>query len=187
MVTEELEMDCEKLTQSLASLRSLPAHFVRALRRGRWPEEEGVAATSSHTMYAEHEAHPDDEAPPNSLAKIVCLYTGDGSSADVAAATPGARAAKDLRIVGFHFVGMNAGEVTQGFALALRAGVTKADHDATVGIHPTDAEAFTALGTTRRSGADWVSVGGCGGGKCGRINERKKQRKKFWSSFCEED
>lgn len=62
---------------------------------------------------------------------------------------------------------MNAGEITQPFALALRAGVTKADLDATVGIHPTDAEAFTSLETTRRSGQDWVSVGGCGGGKCG--------------------
>jgi hypothetical protein len=36
-----------------------------------------------------------------------------------------------------------------------------------VGIHPTDAEAFVSMGVTRRAGEDWVSLGGCGGGKCG--------------------
>lgn len=49
------------------------------------------------------------------------------------------------RVVGFHFVGPNAGEVTQGFALGLRKGATKEDFDYTVGIHPTCAEEFTLL------------------------------------------
>ena len=70
------------------------------------------------------------------------------------------------RVVGFHFVGPNAGEITQGFALALRLGCTKADFDNLVGIHPTDAESFTTLQVTRASGENWVTVG-CGGGKCG--------------------
>ena len=69
-------------------------------------------------------------------------------------------------MVGFHFVGPNAGEITQGFALALRLGCTKADFDNLVGIHPTDAESFTTLQVTRASGENWVTVG-CGGGKCG--------------------
>jgi hypothetical protein len=44
----------------------------------------------------------------------------------------GSALAKHLHIVGFHFVGRNAGEITQPFALALRVGATKADLDATV-------------------------------------------------------
>eukprot|EP00276_Gloeochaete_wittrockiana_P010402 CAMPEP_0184655092 /NCGR_PEP_ID=MMETSP0308-20130426/12721_1 /TAXON_ID=38269 /ORGANISM="Gloeochaete witrockiana, Strain SAG 46.84" /LENGTH=1000 /DNA_ID=CAMNT_0027091361 /DNA_START=24 /DNA_END=3026 /DNA_ORIENTATION=+ len=71
------------------------------------------------------------------------------------------------KVVGFHFVGPNAGEVTQGFALSLKLGVTKKDFDNLVGIHPTDAEVFTQLTITRSSGKDFRAKGGCGGGKCG--------------------
>jgi len=69
--------------------------------------------------------------------------------------------------VGFHFVGPNAGEVTQGFTLALKLGATKADFDDVLGIHPTDAEGFCDLSVTRRSGESWLAAGGCGGGRCG--------------------
>ena len=34
-------------------------------------------------------------------------------------------------------IGPNAGEITQGYAVALRLGATKADFDSAVGIHPT--------------------------------------------------
>ncbi|KAF6018855.1 hypothetical protein EB796_002214 [Bugula neritina] len=44
------------------------------------------------------------------------------------------------KIVGFHILGDNAGEVTQGFSVAMRCGATKADFDSTIGIHPTIAE-----------------------------------------------
>lgn len=47
--------------------------------------------------------------------------------------------ADNNRVVGFHFLGPHAGEVTQGFAVALRKGATKEDFDLTVGIHPTSA------------------------------------------------
>ena len=40
------------------------------------------------------------------------------------------------KIIGLHVVGDHAAEVMQGFALALRLGATKADLDATIGIHP---------------------------------------------------
>lgn len=53
--------------------------------------------------------------------------------------------AQNNRVIGFHFVGPNAGEVTQGFAVAIKKGVTKEDFDLTVGIHPTCAEEFTLL------------------------------------------
>jgi len=56
------------------------------------------------------------------------------------------------RVVGFHYVGPNAGEVTQGYGLGMRLGATKADFDSLVGIHPTCAETFTTLEITKSSG-----------------------------------
>ncbi|GAB6033466.1 thioredoxin reductase [Chamberlinius hualienensis] len=64
------------------------------------------------------------------------------------------------KVVGFHYLGPNAGEVTQGFALGLRMGATKADFDNLIGIHPTCAEIFTTLEKTKRSG-DSVKASGC--------------------------
>ena len=82
------------------------------------------------------------------------------------------------RIVGLHVCAPHAGEMTQGFAVAMRAGATKDDFDTTVGhppracmhtriphvygmcmactqvgIHPTMVEVFTTMGVTKRSGA----------------------------------
>ena len=51
------------------------------------------------------------------------------------------------RVVGLHMVGADAGEVVQGFAVAMKAGATKAVFDATLGIHPTVAEEFVTLRT----------------------------------------
>ena len=49
------------------------------------------------------------------------------------------------RVVGLHMAGHEAGEIVQGFAVAVRAGLTKAQFDATIGIHPTLAEEFVTL------------------------------------------
>lgn len=49
------------------------------------------------------------------------------------------------RVVGLHMVGDDAGEITQGFAVAIKAGATKADFDSTIGIHPTAAEEFVTM------------------------------------------
>jgi len=49
------------------------------------------------------------------------------------------------RVVGLHMVGADAGEIVQGFAVALKAGATKAVFDATIGIHPTAAEEFVTM------------------------------------------
>jgi len=43
---------------------------------------------------------------------------------------------ENLRVIGLHVCGPNAGEMTQGFAVAMKCGATKADFDETVGIHP---------------------------------------------------
>jgi len=51
----------------------------------------------------------------------------------------------DDRVIGCHVVGPDAPEILQGFAVAVRAGLTKADWDRTIGIHPTSAEELVTL------------------------------------------
>eukprot|EP00238_Polyblepharides_amylifera_P001622 CAMPEP_0196570890 /NCGR_PEP_ID=MMETSP1081-20130531/1049_1 /TAXON_ID=36882 /ORGANISM="Pyramimonas amylifera, Strain CCMP720" /LENGTH=493 /DNA_ID=CAMNT_0041887573 /DNA_START=179 /DNA_END=1660 /DNA_ORIENTATION=+ len=63
------------------------------------------------------------------------------------------------RVIGLHYLGPNAGEITQGYAVALKCGATKAQFDSTVGIHPTVSEEFTGLTITRRSGKDAAKKG----------------------------
>lgn len=91
----------------------------------------------------------DSDSSPKNLSKLVCNKLDNE------------------RVVGLHFVGPNAGEILQGFAMAVRLGATKADFDDLVGIHPTDAESFMALSITAASGQSYTAAGGCGGGKCG--------------------
>ena len=47
--------------------------------------------------------------------------------------------------------GPDAPEITQGFAVALQCGATKAQFDATIGIHPTLAEEFVTLRQVARN------------------------------------
>ncbi len=49
------------------------------------------------------------------------------------------------RVVGLHMAGPDAGEIVQGFAVAMKAGATKAVFDSTIGIHPTAAEEFVTM------------------------------------------
>ena len=56
----------------------------------------------------------------------------------------------DDRVVGVHMVGPDAGEIIQGMAVAVKAGATKAQFDATVGIHPTAAEEFVTMREVRQ-------------------------------------
>ncbi len=53
--------------------------------------------------------------------------------------------ASNDRVVGCHMAGHNAAEIIQGLAVAMKAGATKAQFDATIGIHPTSAEEFVTL------------------------------------------
>ncbi|XP_073984425.1 thioredoxin reductase 1 isoform X2 [Rhodnius prolixus] len=57
-------------------------------------------------------------------------------------------------VIGMHFLGPQAGEVIQGFAAAVKCGMTFEQLESTVGIHPTVAEEFTRLVITKRSGLD---------------------------------
>jgi glutathione reductase (NADPH) len=49
------------------------------------------------------------------------------------------------KILGAHMVGDHAAEIIQGIAIAVKMGATKADFDATVGIHPSVAEEFVTM------------------------------------------
>ena len=53
------------------------------------------------------------------------------------------------KVVGAHMLGPYAGEIMQGIGVAVIAGATKADFDATIGIHPTAAEEFVTMRTPR--------------------------------------
>jgi len=83
--------------------------------------------------------HRDEEM--KGFAKLVCVKS------------------QQERVVGFHYFGPNAGEVTQGYALGVKLGATKADFDNVVGIHPTTAETFTTMDKTKSSGASLEATG----------------------------
>ena len=53
--------------------------------------------------------------------------------------------AASQRVVGAHMVGPDAPEIIQGIAIAVKAGLTKEQFDATVAVHPTAAEEFVTL------------------------------------------
>jgi glutathione reductase (NADPH) len=53
--------------------------------------------------------------------------------------------AESDRVIGAHMVGDDAAEIIQGVAIALKTGATKANFDATVGIHPSAAEEFVTM------------------------------------------
>ena len=61
------------------------------------------------------------DSPQRSLFKLVCA--GD-----------------EERVVGLHLLGEGADEILQGFAVAIRRGITRRDLEDTVAIHPTSAE-----------------------------------------------
>jgi len=65
----------------------------------------------------------------------------------------------DQPIIGLHYVGPQGGEVMQGFSAAMKSGLTKKILDSTVGIHPVNAEWFTDLSVTKRSGIELKNSG----------------------------
>jgi glutathione reductase (NADPH) len=53
--------------------------------------------------------------------------------------------AADQVVVGVHIAGVDAAEMIQLAAIAVKAGLTKAQWDATVALHPTAAEELVLL------------------------------------------
>jgi glutathione reductase (NADPH) len=73
------------------------------------------------------------DSPQRSLFRLVCV--ADGGDA------PGQQ-----RVVGIHLLGEGADEMLQGFAVALKRGITLADLHDTIAIHPTSAEEVVLMG-----------------------------------------
>lgn len=57
------------------------------------------------------------------------------------------------KVVGCHMMGVDAAEIVQMAAIALKMGATKSDFDATVALHPTIAEEFVTMRTKRAAPA----------------------------------
>jgi glutathione reductase (NADPH) len=55
------------------------------------------------------------------------------------------------KVVGIHIVGLDAPEIVQGFAVAVKSGLTKEQFDCTIGIHPTAAEELVTMRSPARS------------------------------------
>jgi glutathione reductase (NADPH) len=55
------------------------------------------------------------------------------------------------QVVGVHVVGPDAPEIVQGFAVAVKSGLTKDRFDCTIGIHPTAAEELVTMRSPVRS------------------------------------
>jgi glutathione reductase (NADPH) len=55
------------------------------------------------------------------------------------------------QVVGVHIVGPDAPEIVQGFAVAVKSGLTKDRFDCTIGIHPTAAEELVTMRRPVRS------------------------------------
>ena len=55
------------------------------------------------------------------------------------------------KVVGLHVVGPDAPEIVQGFAIAVKSGLTKERFDCTIGIHPTAAEELVTMRNPVRS------------------------------------
>ncbi|KJH42429.1 thioredoxin and glutathione reductase [Dictyocaulus viviparus] len=65
------------------------------------------------------------------------------------------------RVLGFHILAPSAGEIAQGFGIALKLGATKSDFDRLIGIHPTVAESFTTLYLVKKEGEAELKATGC--------------------------
>lgn len=65
----------------------------------------------------------------------------------------------DDKVVGFHICAPNAGEITQGVAIGFKMGMTKAQMDSVVGIHPTCAEDCIGLSLTKEENPDATKTG----------------------------
>jgi glutathione reductase (NADPH) len=73
------------------------------------------------------------DSPQRSLFRLVCVADGGEAPAQ-------------QRVVGIHLLGDGADEMLQGFAVALKRGITLADLHDTVAIHPTSAEEVVLMG-----------------------------------------
>uniref|UniRef100_A0AC35U1N5 Thioredoxin reductase 1, cytoplasmic n=1 Tax=Rhabditophanes sp. KR3021 TaxID=114890 RepID=A0AC35U1N5_9BILA len=86
---------------------------------------------------------PDRKESKHCYLKLICLNT------------------EHDRVLGLHILSPNAGEITQGFGIALKLNATKRDFDNLVGIHPSVAENFTTLNIVKKEGDEELVATGC--------------------------
>jgi thioredoxin/glutathione reductase (selenoprotein) len=123
-----------------------------------WSEEEAEKELGADGLEVFHSLYtPLEWAPPSEQAPAP--RAGRSSSSTCFAKVLVAKALED-RVVGIHLVGDHAGEIVQGFALAVKHKISKQDLDDLVGIHPTSAEVLTTLTVTKRSGVE-LKMSGC--------------------------
>lgn len=61
---------------------------------------------------------------------------------------------QDEKVMGIHYVGPHAGEVMQGYGVAMKCGVNWKQMKSTVGIHPTSAEEIVVMSVKKSEGGD---------------------------------
>lgn len=66
---------------------------------------------------------------------------------------------KNRKVLGIHYLGPNAGEVIQGYAVAVRLGLKYEDISDTIGIHPTCSEELVNLQFTKKENPDAAKDG----------------------------
>lgn len=64
------------------------------------------------------------------------------------------------RVLGMHIASPNAGEIIQGFGVAMKKGLTLEELNSVVGIHPTCAEELVDVSVSKKSGVD-ANKSGC--------------------------
>ena len=90
---------------------------------------------------------PPPEKPEPDLFAFVRSMEGTRPDGNVTVAT-GDKLVVDAgtdRVLGVHMIGPDSPEILQTAAIAVRAGLTKADFDATVALHPSMAEELVLL------------------------------------------
>ncbi len=95
----------------------------------------GLAEEEARRRYADVKVYR------SSFRPLKATLSGDAGKVFIKLVVDGA----SDRVVGAHMVGAEAGEIIQGLAVAMNCGATKAQFDATIGIHPTTAEEFVTL------------------------------------------
>ncbi|MBP9838793.1 MAG: hypothetical protein KBC84_08770 [Proteobacteria bacterium] len=83
---------------------------------------------------------------------ILDKYREDGTNYKVSVYAKAIVHKESEKVIGLHYAGPNAGEVMQGYAVAMKIGMTKQQLDSTIGIHPTCAEELTNMTVTKESG-----------------------------------
>jgi len=95
--------------------------LTEAAARERYGDEVKVFRTQFRPML-----HALADSPQRSLFKLVCVGA-------------------DERVVGLHLLGEGSDEILQGFAIAIRRGITRHDLEDAMAIHPTAAEEIVLM------------------------------------------